>query len=174
MENYKAILICEDDDDLRESLERSFSRREYDVRSAANVSDSLKLIKNFHPRFAVIDLKMPGESGLTLVKELHEFDKNIKIVMLTGYASITTTIEAIKLGACYYLAKPANVDDIIAAFAGKKNEEKISTKKTSLKNLEWEHIHETLRDVDFNISKAARILGMHRRTLARKLEKKHL
>jgi len=172
MENYKAILICEDDNDLRESLERSFTRREYDVRSAGNVAESLKVIKNFHPRFAVIDLKMPGESGLAMVKQLHEFDKEIKIVVLTGYASITTTIEAIKLGACYYLAKPANVDDIIAAFEGKKDEAKISHKKTSLKNLEWEHIHETLRDVDFNVTKAARILGMHRRTLARKLEKK--
>lgn len=174
MKNYQAILICEDDKDLRESLERSFMRREYDVCSAANVDEALKKLKTFHPRFAVVDLKMPGESGLTLVKQLYDFDKNIKIVVLTGYASITTTIEAIKSGACYYLAKPANVDDIIAAFDGKKDEIKKEGKKTSLKNLEWEHIHQTLLEVDFNVSKAARILGMHRRTLARKLEKKHL
>jgi two-component system response regulator RegA len=92
--------------------------------------------------------------------------------MLTGYASITTTIEAIKAGASYYLAKPANVDMIISAFAGKINQPE--SKKTSLKNLEWEHIHQVLSDVGFNISKAARALGMHRRTLARKLEKKHV
>jgi two-component system response regulator RegA len=174
MKNYQAILIVEDDADLRTSLERSFMRRHYDVKSASNVKEALKILKNFHPRFAVIDLKMPNESGLTLVKELHDFDKNMKIVVLTGYASITTTIEAIKLGACYYLAKPANVDDIILAFEDKKEAgEKLSNKKTSLKNLEWEHIHKVLLEVDFNISKAARILGLHRRTLARKLEKKH-
>lgn len=169
------ILIAEDDKDLRESLERSFLRRNYEVRSATNVKEALEMLKKFHPNFAVVDLKMTGESGLSLVKQLHDFDKKIKIVVLTGYASITTTIEAIKLGACYYLAKPANVDDIIAAFEDKKNpdENKITNKKTSLKNLEWEHIHQVLIDVDFNVSKAARILGLHRRTLARKLEKKH-
>ncbi len=111
-----------------------------------------------------------------MVKHLHEFDKNIKIVMLTGYASITTTIEAIKSGACYYLAKPANADMIIAAFDGKMNvlETPISNKKTSIKNLEWEHIHEVLVETNFNISESARILGMHRRTLARKLEKRRI
>lgn len=174
MNNYKAILICEDDRDLRDSLERSFLRRGYDPKAVSNVKEAVTALKNFHPRFAVIDLKMPGESGLALIKQLHEFDKNMKIVVLTGYASITTTIEAIKLGACYYLAKPANVDDIIAAFSGKKDEEiTISNKKTSLKNLEWEHINKVLAEVDFNVSKAARILGLHRRTLSRKLEKKH-
>ncbi len=94
-----------------------------------------------------------------------------QIVMLTGYASITTTIEAIKLGACYYLAKPANVDDIIKAFEGSNPEAK-PAKKTSLKNLEWEYINKTLTEVSFNISKAAKLLGMHRRTLSRKLQKR--
>jgi two-component system response regulator RegA len=119
---------------------------------------------------------MPGESGLELVKHLHEFDKRMKIVILTGYASITTTIEAIKSGACYYLAKPANADMIIAAFSGETSAQKkpLNEKKTSIKNLEWEHIHEVLVETDFNISKAARILGMHRRTLARKLEKRRI
>lgn len=173
MKNYQAILIVEDDEDLRESLERSFMRRKYDVKSAINVNDALQAIKNFHPRFAVIDLKMPGESGLQLVKKLHEFDREMKIVVLTGYASISTTIEAIKLGACYYLAKPANVDDIILAFSGAEKQD-LSKKKTSLKNLEWEYINKTLMEVDFNISKAARILGLHRRTLARKLEKRNI
>ena len=174
MKNYQSILIVEDDADLRTSLERSFMRRNYDVKSASNVKEAIKILKNFHPLFALVDLKMPNESGLTLIKELHEFDKKMRIVVLTGYASITTTIEAIKMGACYYLAKPANVDDIILAFEDKKEDEaKLSNKKTSLKNLEWEHIHKVLLEVDFNISKAARILGLHRRTLARKLEKKH-
>ncbi len=174
MKDYKAILITEDDKDLRESLERSFLRRGYEVKAACNVREALDFLKTFHPRFAVVDLKMPGESGLTLIKQLHDFDKKMKIVVLTGYASITTTIEAIKIGAYYYLAKPANADDIISAFENKKDDGKISTKRTSLKNLEWEHINQVLTEVDFNISKAARILGLHRRTLARKLEKKGL
>jgi two-component system response regulator RegA len=175
MKDYKAILIAEDDLDLRESLERSFTRRGFDVKAATSVKEALEIIRNFHPRFAVIDLKIGNDSGLKLVEELNNFDKNIKIVVLTGYASITTTIEAIKLGACYYLAKPANVDDIILAFEGKTGGEKIQqNKKTSLRNLEMEHIHKVLAEVDFNISKAARILGMHRRTLARKLEKKNI
>jgi two-component system response regulator RegA len=173
MQNYKTVLIIEDDQALAASLERSFKRREYEVRATNNAKEAAAILKNFHPRFAVVDLKMPGESGLECIKRLNDFDSTIKIVMLTGYASITTTIEAIKLGACYYLAKPANVDDIIAAFNGDK-EEKIFGKKTSLKNIEWEYIHQALIEADFNISEAARSLGLHRRTLARKLEKKRL
>lgn len=173
MNNYKAVLIVEDDEILANSLGRSFERRGYSAKIANNVKEAQLVLKSFHPSYAVIDLKLTAESGLDMIKYLHAFDKQIKIVMLTGYASITTTIEAIKAGACYYLAKPANVDMIIAAF-----HDEISTttnhKKTSIKNLEWEHIHHILVETDFNISKAARILGMHRRTLARKLEKRHI
>ena len=176
MKDYKAILIVEDDEALASSLGRSFERRDYEVKIANNVREAQALLKKFHPRYAVVDLKMPGESGLELVKHLHEFDQMMKIVMLTGYASITTTIEAIKLGACYYLAKPANADMIIAAFSGETSSQKksLSDKKTSIKNLEWEHIHQVLVETNFNISEAARKLGMHRRTLARKLEKKRV
>jgi len=176
MKDHKAILIVEDDEALASSLGRSFERRDYEVKIASNVKEAIALLKKFHPHYAVVDLKMPGESGLELVKHLHEFDKLMKIVMLTGYASITTTIEAIKSGACYYLAKPANADAIIAAFNGESNNQKkpLHDKKTSIKNLEWEHIHQALVETDFNISKAARKLGMHRRTLARKLEKRRI
>lgn len=170
---YNLVLIAEDDADLASSLARSFERRGYQTKTTSNVKEALESLKNFHPRFAVIDLKMPGESGLELIPKIHEFDKNIKIVVLTGYASITTTIEAIKLGACYYLAKPANVDDIIAAFDGDAKKENLN-KKTSLKNVEWEYIHKALVESDFNISRAAKILGLHRRTLARKLEKRRV
>jgi two-component system, response regulator RegA len=169
----KTILIVEDDQPLRESLDRSFTRRGFETRTAENSNEAILALKVFHPRFAVIDLKMPGDSGLECIKKLHDFDASIKIVMLTGYASITTTIEAIKLGACYYLAKPANVDDIIAAFDGA-IKEKTGSKKTSIKNIEWEYINQALLEADFNVSKAARALGMHRRTLTRKLEKRHL
>ncbi len=169
-----SILIVEDDNDLRDSLERSFMRRNFSVKAARNFNEMQEIVKIFHPNFAVVDLKMPLKSGLEVVDFLKKFDSKMKIVVLTGYASISTTIEAIKLGACYYLAKPANIDDILLAFEGKsKNPENLS-KKTSLRNLEMEHINQVLIDVNFNISKAARILGMHRRTLARKLEKKIL
>jgi two-component system, response regulator RegA len=175
MQNYDSVLIIEDDESLSNILSRSFERRDYKVESATNQKEVLEVLKKFHPLYAVVDLKLGLGSGLDCIKILHEFDPNMKIVMLTGYASITTTIEAIKLGACYYLAKPANVDDIIAAFKNDKIiQKRDSVKKTSLKNLEWEYINKTLAEVGFNISKAARILGMHRRTLARKLEKKHL
>jgi len=175
MKDHKAILIVEDDEVLANSLGRSFERRDYEVKIAGNVKEAIASLKTFHPRYAVVDLKMPGESGLECIKHLHQFDKMIKIVMLTGYASITTTIEAIKSGACYYLAKPANADMIITAFNDKISSEKsLPDKKTSIKNIEWEHIHRVLIESDFNISKAARALGMHRRTLARKLEKKRI
>jgi two-component system response regulator RegA len=97
----------------------------------------------------------------------------MKIVVLTGFASIATAVEAIKLGACHYLAKPSNTDDIEAAFRRAEGDASVelTSRPTSIKNLEWEHIHEALVDTEFNISETARRLGMHRRTLARKLAK---
>jgi two-component system response regulator RegA len=172
MSEYKAILIVEDDLELAESLGRSFERRDFLVKIAHNFKEAIDSLKKFHPNFAVVDLKISGESGLEVIQQIHQFDDKIRIVMLTGYASISTTIEAIKSGACYYLAKPANADMIIDAFNGKIKPQE--SKKTSIKNLEWEHIHQALSEVNFNISKAARNLGMHRRTLARKLQKKRL
>lgn len=177
MKNYKAILIVEDDEILAQILGNGFIKRDYQVKIVHNTKEAILSLNNFHPRYAVIDLKMPGESGLECIKAIHQFDQSVKIVMLTGYASITTTIKAIKYGACYYLAKPANIDDIILAFSDEtKNFELKSditiAKKSSIKNLEWEYIHQALTEANFNISKAARILGMHRRTLARKLEKR--
>ncbi len=174
MKNHKSVLIVEDDEDLATSLARSFARRDFRVEVARSCKEMTEILKKFHPSCAVIDLKLNSESGLHCIKALHQFDAAIKIVMLTGYASITTTIEAIKLGACYYLAKPANVDAIIAAFNGESLTDKTSAKKTSIKNIEWEYIHQVLVEVDFNVSEAARLLGMHRRTLARKLEKKRV
>jgi two-component system response regulator RegA len=176
MKNYQAILIIEDDQTLAQTLANSFEKRGFQARVAQNLKEVSALLKKFHPTHALVDLKIASESGLQFIKILHEFDKTMKIVMLTGYASITTTIEAIKLGACYYLAKPANVDAIIAAFNGETAQEKIASenlsKKTSIKNIEHEYIHQTLAQTNFNISKAARLLGLHRKTLARKLAKK--
>lgn len=120
------------------------------------------------------DLKLGNASGLECVQRLHAHDPSMLIVVLTGYASIATAVEAIKLGACHYLAKPSNTDDIEAAFSRAAGDVSapITARATSIKTLEWERINEVLAETDFNISETARRLGMHRRTLARKLEKR--
>jgi len=176
MKNYKSVLIVDDDEDLSNAMKRSFERHDYHAKCAINLKEVEEIVKNLTFTNAVIDLKLCAGSGLEVIKFLNSFDKKIKIVMLTGYASITTTIMAIKSGACYYLAKPSNVEMIIEAFdkenLGSQNSEiKITKKETSLKNLEWEHIHKVLVANNFNISKTAKILNMHRRTLSRKLQK---
>ena len=167
------VLIIDDDASFAQSLARSFVRRGYDVAVTFDVVGGIGRLDSFKADFAVVDLKMPGVSGLDAIKQIHEKDQNVRIVVLTGFASITTAVQAIKLGAAHYLPKPANAEDIIAAFY--RSDEAPSTemteRKTSIKNLEWERIHETLVETGFNISETARRLGMHRRTLARKLEK---
>jgi two-component system response regulator RegA len=175
--NQRVLLVVEDDAAFARALCRSFVRRDYTVHHATDIESMQTLLAQHHPTHAVIDLKLSGkESGLACVSALHAFDPSMLIVVLTGFASINTAVEAIKLGACQYLAKPSNTDDIEAAFghvAGGQPVE-ITNRATSIKNLEWERIHETLVETDFNISETARRLGMHRRTLARKLEKQRV
>lgn len=168
------ILIVDDDPVLADTLARSFERRHYEARPTNTTAAALEVAAGFRPHHAVVDLRMPGASGLECVKALHALDPAMTIVVLTGYASITTAVEAVKLGACHYLAKPANVEDLIAAFAKGEGttEVAIPERKSSLKTLEWERIHQVLVESDYNISEAARRLGLHRRTLARKLEKR--
>jgi two-component system response regulator RegA len=169
------LVIVEDNPGFAATLKRSFERRGYRVWGAADLAELEALIDEAAPAFAVVDLKLGAGSGLVCVERLHAFDPDMRIVVLTGYASIATAVEAIKLGACHYLAKPSNTDDIEAAFAragaGDVNA-RITPRATSIKTLEWERINETLAETGFNISETARRLGMHRRTLARKLAKK--
>jgi two-component system response regulator RegA len=173
----RVLLIIEDDEALARTLSRSFERRGYKVLMAQNLEEAENVLENHSPGYAVVDLKLKNnQSGLSCVQMLHEHDDEMLIVVLTGFASINTAVEAIKLGACQYLAKPSNTDDIEAAFAhvaGKADVE-VSNRTSSVKTLEWEHIHAVLAETDFNISEAARRLGMHRRTLARKLEKQRV
>ena len=173
MEGDRHLLIVEDDASFARALGRSFERRGYQVRMCQRADEIDNLLETFSPQYAVIDLKLVSGSGLECVKVLHEHDPDTKIVVLTGFASIATAVEAIKLGACHYLAKPSNTDDIEAAFRRADGDASVelTNRPTSIKNLEWEHIHEVLVATDFNISEAARRLGMHRRTLARKLAK---
>jgi two-component system response regulator RegA len=173
----RLLLIIEDDDAFARTLGRSFERRGYKVLQAPGLDEAQELLKEHSPGYAVVDLKLKGNSsGLACVQMLHAHDPDMQIVVLTGFASIGTAVEAIKLGACQYLAKPSNTDDIEAAFghvAGNTDLE-LTNRSTSIKTLEWERIHAVLAETDFNISEAARRLGMHRRTLARKLEKQRV
>jgi two-component system response regulator RegA len=169
-------LIVEDDAGFARTLKRSFERRGYEVVVTASLDELRKVLEEKSPGYAVVDLKLGGVSGLACVEALHAHDEEMLIVVLTGFASIATAVEAIKLGACHYLAKPANTDDIEAAFQKAEGNAEIALaeRPTSIKTLEWERIHQTLIETDFNISETARRLGMHRRTLARKLEKRQV
>lgn len=173
MTDQRELLIIEDDASFARALKRSFERRDYSVHLCNDIDQVQSILNVASPAFAVVDLKLPSGSGLECVKQLHQHDRNMKIVVLTGFASIATAVEAIKLGACQYLPKPSNTNDIIAAFDQQEGDASVplTTRPTSIKNLEWERIHETLVEAEFNISETARRLGMHRRTLARKLEK---
>lgn len=172
----KLLLIVEDDESFARTLKRSFERRGYRVLHAPSQEQVVELLRTESPKYAVVDLKLEGASGLACVQTLHAHDEEMNIVVLTGFASIATAVEAIKLGARHYLAKPSNTDDIEKAFgkAEGDTEVELSGRPTSIKTLEWERIHQTLADADFNISEAARRLGIHRRTLARKLLKRQV
>jgi len=173
----RLLLIVEDDAAFARTLSRSFERRGYEVLLAASSEQVTALLKVHSPGYAVVDLKLAGgASGLACVQMLHQHDEAMLIVVLTGYASIATAVEAIKLGACHYLAKPSNTDDIEAAFGRAEGDAEVALteRSTSIKTLEWERIHEVLAETGFNISETARRLGMHRRTLARKLGKQRV
>lgn len=173
----RLLLIVEDDAAFARTLGRSFERRQYKVLHASHRDEVEALLLQHSPTHAVVDLKLEGNtSGLSCIQLLHQHNPDILIVVLTGFASINTAVEAIKLGACQYLAKPSNTDDIEAAFghiAGAAEVE-LTNRSTSIKTLEWERIHEVLAETDFNISEAARRLEMHQHTLARKLEKQRV
>jgi len=171
-----SLIIVEDDPVFARTLCRSFERRGYAVRVAASGAELGDLLAGGTPDYAVVDLKLATESGLPCVAALHAHSAATMIVVLTGFASIATAVEAIKLGACHYLVKPSNTDDIEAAFGRAEGDAQVAltARPSSIKTLEWEKINETLAETGFNISETARRLGMHRRTLARKLEKRQV
>ena len=168
------LLIVEDDASLRSVLARAMERRGFSVRVAEDADQALTAARAQTPTHAIVDLRLPGASGLTVVPALRALDAAMRIVVLTGYASIATAVEAIKLGATHYLAKPVDADQIVAAFgetAGNADTD-VPQKPLSVDRLEWEHIQKILGEHDGNISATARSLGMHRRTLQRKLAKR--
>jgi two-component system response regulator RegA len=174
-EHPPSILIVDDQEVFRERLARSFRNRGYDVWTASNFEEGVEQARDRSPEYAVVDLRMPKCSGLELVRELREIDPSTKVIVLTGYGSIATAVDAMRLGATSYMSKPADADDIIAAFARSDaptlNPDSPSYQAPSLARAEWEHINRVLSDCGGNISEAARRLGIHRRSLQRKLKK---
>jgi len=171
-EEFASLLLVDDDITFCKVLSAALKKRGFSVSVAHSVEEAIPLAEDNPPEFAVVDLKMGGTPGLVLVKILHELDPNTRIVVLTGYASIATAVEAIKLGATQYLAKPANTDEIVAAFGHAADSNvPIKAQPTQIENLEWEHIQRVLHEHGDNISATARALNMHRRTLQRKLAK---
>jgi two-component system response regulator RegA len=168
------LLLVDDDATLSEALGRALRARGFDVGVALSAGEAAVLAGKMSPEFAVVDLKLPDGSGLRLIPMLLRQDPRPRIVVLTGYGSIATAIDAIKLGATYYLSKPVNADDIVAAFrreAADADSEPIP-KPMSLQRVSWEHIDRVLHQHGGNISATARALSMHRRTLQRKLSKR--
>lgn len=171
----QTLLVVDDDERFRTRLARAFRERGFLVREAADGAAAIALARAESPELAVVDLRMPGGSGLEVVRELHAIDPTTRIVVLTGYGSIATAIEAIRLGATHYLTKPADADEILAAFerpaGGQSTGGTPVFQPMSLDRVEWEHISRVLVECGGNISEAARVLGLHRRSLQRKLAK---
>jgi two-component system response regulator RegA len=168
------ILVVEDDDVFRAVLVRALEARGYDVRAVADAPSALALAREDSPEMAVVDLRLNDDSGLDVVRGLKAIDASTAVVVLTGYGSIATALESIRLGAVHYLTKPTDPDRILAAFerglAARPRDLPVDT--PSLARVEWEHLQRVLTDCDGNISEAARVLGMHRKSLQRKLAKR--
>ena len=167
------LLLAEDDRTFCEVLARALDARGFDVMLAHDGAAALRLAEERTPEYAVVDLRLPDMSGLNLLEKLKAIDVNTNVVVLTGYGSIATAVEAVKLGATYYLTKPTSADQVVAAFGrhDASADVPLAVKPLSVDRLEWEHIQRVLTNVDGNISAAARALNMHRRTLQRKLNK---
>jgi two-component system response regulator RegA len=170
------VLVVDDDITFGQVLARALGKRGFATTLAHNSADALAAAREHAATLthAIVDLKIAEESGLQLIPQLVQALPDIDIVMLTGYASIATAVEAVKLGAIHYLCKPASVDEILDAFALKAGNADLDLPDApmSVDRLEWEHIQKVLQDNDGNISATARVLGMHRRTLQRKLAKR--
>ncbi|HET9622858.1 MAG TPA: response regulator [Kofleriaceae bacterium] len=167
------LLVVDDDDRLRERLAAAIAERGYRTKTAAHRDAAVAIARDEHVDRAVVDLRMPGAHGLVVVQDLLAIQPAMEIVVLTGYGSIATAVEAMQLGARHYLTKPANADQILSAFVGEPGgvASELPFEVPSLAKVEREHIERVLRECGGNISKSARLLGMNRRTLQYKLAK---
>ena len=174
MDLHPRILVADDDATYCSVLAPALKKRGFEVYTAHDAESAYGIAERALPEYAVVDLKMPGDSGLILIERLKALDAEMRIVLLTGYASIATAVEAIKLGAVYYLVKPVDADEIVKSFARTSGDAgvPVEEEKFSVDRLEWEYIQRTVQECGGNISAAARCLHMHRRTLQRKLQKR--
>ena len=166
----KSVLLIDDDAVFRARLGRALENRHFEVSYASCAKSALEQANKRPSRYAIVDLKLESESGLAIVKSLKSRFDSMRIVMLTGYGSIATAVDALHHGASHYLTKPVDIEEIIAALDGEQRED-APIRAPSLDRVEWEHIQRVLHDCDGNISQAAKRLKMHRRSLQRKLNK---
>ncbi|MEQ9322317.1 MAG: response regulator, partial [Polyangiaceae bacterium] len=164
-----------DHDELRQQLARAFARRGYEVRTAETVDEAIEHAAEESPELAVVDLRIGGGSGLEVLRDLLRIDPTTKVVVLTGYGSIASAIKAMRLGAIDYLTKPADAEDLIAAFDHRDqpvlDPRDVAHDPPTLARAEWEHINRVLEDCGGNVTHAANKLGIHRRSLQRKLRR---
>lgn len=176
-EGEQVVLVVDDDDIYRNRLCRAFEDRGWQAAGAVDGVSAIAIAVKTGPELAVVDLRLPGVGGLEIVRQLHRLDETTCIIMLTAYGSIATALTATKLGASHYMSKPVDVDQILSAYwkiVGEENESSDETAGQSVPSLarvEWEHIQRVLADCDGNVSRTAKLLGLHRRSLQRKLTK---
>ena len=167
----RTLLLVDDDERFRERLMQAFRERGFEVRGAADYDAAVGSAAAESPELALVDLRLPGGSHVDLVRELKRLDPTTNVVVLTGYGSIATALESVRAGATTYLTKPVDADQIVAAFDAPATKAAAPHGVPSLARVEWEHIQRVLADCDGNVSQAARPLGIHRRSLQRKLAK---
>jgi len=174
--NINNLLVVDDDEAFCQVMQRALARRGFQVEACFNVESAEQAAKKTTFKKALVDLKIAQESGLSLIRRLKSISPDMQIIMLTGYASVSTAVEAMKLGAHNYFCKPIDIDEVLKGFieADLMDEKPTPISIPSLDRVEWEHIQKILQDHQGNISAAARALGMHRRTLQRKLQKRPL
>lgn len=170
----RSVLVVDDEESFRERLARALAERGFDALGVASGEEAVRQAREESPECAVVDLRRPRRSGLLAVRKPHELDPTTRIVVLTGYGSIATALDAVRSGAVHYLTKPAGIDEIVAAFDhdGSPSSDPPPTSVPSLDRVEWEHIDRVLVSCRGNITQAAALLGLHRRSLQRKLGKR--
>lgn len=165
----RRILICDDDGVFRRRLKRSLSQLGLEVFEAENAEDALEAQCEYEPDSAVVDLRMPGQSGLWLIGELVKNNPRIAVVVLTGFGSISTALEAVRNGAINYLTKPVSAEHLVAAFTPERISSRVSARMPSLAEVEAEYVQRVLSECEGNVTQSAKVLGVHRRSLQRKL-----
>jgi two-component system response regulator RegA len=176
-QDFQSILLVDDSFVLRDRLAVAFQERGFRVVVAGTCDEAVELYRHDPTELAVVDLRMPGRMGLSIIADLKAIRPDVQVLILSGFGSIATAIDAIRLGAVNFLPKPADADDILNAFKRGGSEVQIVDNDElipvpTLAQAEWEHIHRILADCSNNISEAARRLGIHRRSLQRKLRKR--